>query len=509
MARRRLLIFLALWASVATAFLLDGNVEGNELDTLALAKERIDPTFVVGDFRLSLPPGPRLAFQILLEPLLRTMPLLGVSIVGRLLLYALLAGGLARIAARIGLDVFEALIAAALFVSMGQGLAAGEFVIGGLEGKGLAYACVFWGLDAFLGQAWPLSALWFGIALTIHPLVGAWSALALVATALTCRTTISGRRIALAIGVLLVAASPGLLSAWSALGSHAPSGVDAAWIYVRFRHPHHLEPRWFLLGHPVSLAWFAVATTAAVAATAVGLPTGQQRAVGRFAQMTLAVYWLGITVAALPHVERFLALYPFRVGDTLFPLFAIALAVASVSTRAPARLTRIGKPLGAGAAVLLAAVALMREVRATAERQREPVRRAYAWISAHTERESLVLCSPALHYAGVHMRRATVASARAIPTADADVAEWFRRVVDLNGGRLPRERGLAAFEELDAGFSALSAEQYRALATEYRAQYLLLRQGRKLPFAIEYDDGVWVVYRLDFDRQDAKTPVDG
>jgi hypothetical protein len=76
------------------------------------------------------------------------------------------------------------------------------------------------------------------------------------------------------------------------------------------------------------------------------------------------------------------------------------------------------------------------------------------------------------------------------------VAAWYRRLVDLAGGRPPRARGFPAFQELAARFQALSPPDLAALAARYGARYLLRRSGRPLPYEALYDDGTWAVYRL-------------
>jgi hypothetical protein len=478
-------------AALCAVYLLDGNVEGNELDTLALALHRLDPGFIAGDFRLSLPPGARLPFQMALSPLLRVLPFPAVSIVGRLGLYVLLAGALGRLAAKLDMDLAETLIAGTLYALLGQEIAAGEFMIGGLESKSLAYAGVLWGLDGALAQRWTRAGICLGLAFTFHPLVGLWSALA-AAAALVGAPRAAWIR---AFPAFVLAASPGLALTVAWRSDASPTTVDGWWIYVYFRHPHHLDPSWFLRGAGPVLR-LAAALSLCLASLAVRFPTEAQRIMARFARATMGIFVLGLLLSRLPHAERFLATYPFRIGDTLFPLIGLALLVRWSFQGRISGLAGAAKVAGMAGATTLSLAALVGDLQERKEWDRTPVRAAYAWVRDHTPEDALVLCSPALDYAGLYMRRPTVASARAVPTAPADVAAWYLRLLDLEGGKAPRARGFPAFQELEAGFEALPPETIDALSVKYGARYLLRRSGRVLPYEVLFDDGAWAVFRL-------------
>lgn len=483
--------FVPILGAISLTFLLDGNLESNELDTLALALHHLRPSFIAGDFRLSLPPGARLPFQVVLTPLLLALPLPAVSIVGRLGLYALLAGALGRLAAKLDMDRTEALIVGVLYTLLGQQIVAGEFVIGGVESKSLAYAAVLWGLDFALGRRWARAGVAMGLAFTFHPLVGLWSTVA-AALALWRAPRDAWAR---AVPAFLLAAAPGLALVLPLLGPTAPSTVDGRWIYVYFRHPHHLDPSWFLKEREPALR-LAAALALAVGSLRVRFATEAQRTMARFGRATLAIFVLGLAASCLPRAERFLVTYPFRVGDTLFPLIGLSLAVRRVFQRRTSGLAGATKVAATAGAATLCLVALRHDLEERSEWKEAPVHAAYAWVRDHTPADAVVLCSPARDLAGILMRRVTVASAKGVPTAPADVAAWYLRLVDLNGGKPPRQRGFAAFDELDDGFEALSPAEIDALAAKYHASYLLRHSWHPLPYEAQYDDGEWAIYRL-------------
>ena len=55
---------------------------------------------------------------------------------------------------------------------------AGEWVVGGVEAKGIAYVLVFLGLDSLVRDRWNRALLLFGAAAAFHVLVGGWTAVA-------------------------------------------------------------------------------------------------------------------------------------------------------------------------------------------------------------------------------------------------------------------------------------------------------------------------------------------
>ena len=99
--------------------------------------------------------------------------------VGRVVLWAALAFGWYRlnrvVIGRPWASVISAMIFACFMVKFQM---AGEWVIGGIEGKVFAYVFVFLGLDSLARNRWNLMWVFFGMAAAYHPVVGAWSVIA-------------------------------------------------------------------------------------------------------------------------------------------------------------------------------------------------------------------------------------------------------------------------------------------------------------------------------------------
>jgi len=132
---------------------------------------------------------------------------------------------------------------------------AGEWLIGGIEGKSLAYPFVFFALEAMLRRRWNRAGIFLGVATALHVLVGGWATL--IAGILFFvsgdwrrrRQTADGRRqqrlYVPFVGIIVGGATAlcGLLPVLM-LNSGVSAEVisKANQIYVFERLPHHLVP---------------------------------------------------------------------------------------------------------------------------------------------------------------------------------------------------------------------------------------------------------------------------
>lgn len=142
---------------------------------------------------------------------------------------------------------------------------AGEWVVGGVEAKGLAYALVFAALREVACQRWRAALLLTGLAGAWHVLVGGWTAVALgVAWGLEGRQRVPARMLLPAALMAGVLALPGLLPALALdRGVERNTTIEAARIYVFDRLDHHLVyhrfPGWYITRWQLMVAgWLAV-----------------------------------------------------------------------------------------------------------------------------------------------------------------------------------------------------------------------------------------------------------
>ena len=338
----------------------------NEPHFLAKARHLVDPDWCPHDFFLESS-NPHLAFYVLVGPLTRLFPLAVAAWIGRVLALLLLATGWVALTRRLIPGTWSAWPAICVFLlASAIGHISGEWVVGGVEAKVFAYGLLLWSAAAAIDTRGRRAAVFTGLAISMHPIVGGWG--------LACGLFASGtRRLFRPIdratgphhpffewfirGALLTAAAlPGLLPAIGLLGR---GSVEADHVQLFARLPHHLVPSGFSVVAIVAyacllVAWFAswsrmprapwhnwwsdVVVTSAVIAI-IGAMVAHPDA--------------PLTATTLDRVRlTVMKFYPFRLLDVLLPA-AAALAAAAWLARPNWRRARTVLPVACLALALL------------------------------------------------------------------------------------------------------------------------------------------------------------
>lgn len=499
-------IVLALFALATVNYLLKNLVSLGEVQTLLYAKQLASSDFLPGDWYLNRQQLVRVPFQVLVYPLVALFPLPVVSVLARLLGYFCVTAAFGLIAHRLRLNAAYAFIALGFFLWLDQSLVPGEeWILKRIESKVFAYGFVLFALRALLGRKLWLAGALAGLATTMHILVGLWSTVALGLTVLWLRLA-DWRQGAAAIGCWLLTASYALYCVYAKLGEPpGPEGFDAAFIWSEFRNPHHLYLSYwgFDLDTVLFLGLVAILWVAPRFA-----PNREEYAiVSRFALATLVPFLGGLLVMATPIAPEVLRYMPFRVADALVPLLGLLVAVPVVLRWIPRPQART--LVAAGLVAFCAWEALQGLERGLEQQGRHPrgghwenrtdTRALYEicdWVRENTPRGSLILTSPRVDVLTYLCERPVVVTFRDVPSGAADLAEWYERLVDLNGGEEPEERGYAARSEVDRNFRGLSASEYLTLGRKYGGRYLLVEDREPLDLERLYEAGDWELYSL-------------
>lgn len=332
---------------------------------LTKAKHYWDPQWCAGDLFLESADA-HLAFYWTIGWLTRFCSLTTTAWVSRILVWTLLAWSWRRLSAALAPQPFASVLSAALFlVGLKYGHMAGEWVVGGVEAKGPAYALAFLALEAWI-QSRTKHALWLaGAAAAFHVLVGGWLIVILTANELVLgRRPLARTDLVLGIIGAGILALPGLLPALLLGRGGGDAESSAAVIYVYRRLSHHLVfhrfGAWFWFRHTLLLAvWGAFAwrqwgdlrlrrlhgvVLGAVGLAVVGVVIDQ----GLLYQQELAArllrfYWFRLSDAFVPlgaavgGVSAVLALRNDSAQYVRSLTFAIALAVVGISAVVVAR----------------------------------------------------------------------------------------------------------------------------------------------------------------------------
>ena len=339
---------IVLTAFLSLKFLLDNNMGNvNEVDVLPLARQYADPTWIPHDWYLNQPPGYRLLFQSIVGKLAVVWGFLAASIIGRLVCYGLVSSGLFFIGRRLGLNFAFLLLAVLLFIiNPYQGAVAQEWIIGPLETKTIAYGFVLLGINWMLGGRYGLAVLMVGFATSFHVLVGGWTFLSvlgwLALNQVFKQTHRSGIRgvghLASIILTYLIASAFAIPPVLHHLRVPSPSGpINASYIYVFLRLPHHLNPlSWgidwlfgllYLLILGISVAIIRRQTDSKQSAAFYDARLD----LARFTLVALIPFVLGALIAPFDLQGKWLQYYPFRLGDVMLTLSTCLLFICALT----------------------------------------------------------------------------------------------------------------------------------------------------------------------------------
>ncbi len=459
-------------------------------------------------------------FQMLMGPVLKTGGFLAASVIGRLAVYLLLAGGLTAVARALGLRLVFALPAIVLMDQF-YSLAAGEWITRGVEPKVFSYGLVLLALASLLRR--DRTPVWWafllGLAVSFHVLVGLYATLVFAAVVALFRREgpIGWRTIGCAAAVFLLAGTAGWIPAFHHI--HGRSLTAAAvgaplcpsYIYVYLRDAHHLDPgNWppvwrlrlavfmfvlFFSWRVVRLASLRDNTPDRIAAASRLLA---------FAVISMVPFAAGLLVAPFDPQGKILQYYLFRFGDVLLPLgtyFLAALALqVGPSGRNASRVGAAMRVVVAAGFVVLGAVFvrqawLLREYPGRAQGVSPAWKECTGWVRQNTPTDALFIVSP--------LRTETfpwLAHRRLLGTfkqfnMSGGLVEWQRRMSALAGTEEPWPAGgWRGAVWLQQRYFQLGTEPVRRLLETYDASYFVTVSNHRLDLPVVFSNSQFTVY---------------
>lgn len=478
----------------------------NEVDSLPSARQAVDPGWLPNDWYLNLDIGYRQPFNLVAGTLVARLGFLQGAYVGRVWVYLLVASALAALCRALRLRLWLALLVLVVFL-FDQSLVAGEWIVGGVDTKSIAYAFVLLALAGFLQQRYFLGFACAGAALSFHVLVGLYALFCAVVALLLLPTWRRDWRKLLSRGwIFFVTGAYGLLEVARQLAPQPGSDTAAAWqIYVQLRVPHHVLPS----AWPGRL-WIVKLALATGLFLAVLLASRSQkmRFVAAYALASVALFLAGLGIYAAGQTAL-LRFYWFRFADVMAPLLALVLLAKLVDDFLAGRLaaprlspdrqawlrtviSRSGPLLTAAAVLLVTLNALQAHLaRPTLSDSDASVQPALAWIAANTAQDAVFLADPSLEDFYVSAQRALFVSFKHSPQSPAELLEWYERIQLAHRGP---QTGPAAEAEASAAFYAMDADEIRQVAATYGVSHYLGRPEQALPFERIFNTPEFTVY---------------
>ena len=478
----------------------------NEPHYLGKARHFWNPQWAEGDFFFDSADTHRV-FYLACGWLTRWVSLWAFAWIGRLATWLLLALAWQRLCEFVVGRARWAALSAALFLTFNVGChLAGEWVVGGFEAKGLAYALVFAALAALVRNRWNLALVVAGGASAVHVLVGGWSAIALGVCWLLSRDRPPLARLLPGIigGGLL--ALPGIVPALELNWGVDPQIVaEANEIYVFQRLPHHLVPqsfRWpFLVRYLIMiLVWLSINRAATENA---GLERLRGVVVASLA-IALCGFVLSLVTVNYPDVRAaILRYYWFRLADVMLP---VGIAISAVTGLSNNPKSKIQNPkllvwLAVCAALVVyarddyAAWNLFRNVprgdRSGKVLDADDWHETCKWFAGNTAAGSLAITPRMAQTFTWYAEHGQVVSWKDLPQDAVAVVRWSQRLADIYGRRYPEFQG-----RWRESLTELSPQRLRELGRRYNADYLVVEAEPPLDLPELYRNKSYAVYRL-------------
>jgi hypothetical protein len=504
----------------------------NETAYLTKARHFADPSWGRGDFFLETPDAHGV-FYLFMGPMAASLPLAQAAWIGRWLGWLALAVGFRHATMPLLTAAWPRILAAAVFsLALRNTTAAGEWVLGGCESKVFAWALVLAAIGELARGRFSSAWLTLGGATALHPIVGGWGLVALVAS--RCFPAARGASArgstasagsaphrypllpaALLIGGVLLAAAGIVPALGLSAGADQAMKAAAAKIHVVERLSHHLLPRTFADGmvarHVLAILLWWILRRLSDGSTATRERAARVR-VDRFLLASLVISLSGIAVSLLePFAANttysLLRFYWFRLADVLVP-FGLATAAAAVLMNDSA----LGVLLPARPAVIRAIVGLLLCLDLAHESRHWPLpgrtgllARSDAkvdavawqdcchWIAANTPADACFLTPRGAASLTWWTGRREVVGWKNSPQDARSLVEWRRRIIDC----FSRE---GSFVNLERSTAALGPERLRRVAEQYDATHAIIPLDvpgvDSLPFERLHANRGYAIYRL-------------
>ena len=388
----------------------------------------------------------------------------------------------------------------------------GEWVIGGIESKVVAYGFLLFAIGHAVRSEFCRAGVHTGLAIAFHPVIGVWGAMALAGMAIwgfiNGLNRLPVRRLFIATVLLLLASAPGLIPALLLIGGGDPA-ADHLQVFVRLGH--HLDP----LRFPI-FAWLYYAALILVwLGLRINLPRiNAESLFTRFVFVALLIAFVGLVIGLRtgPVEEMWfrglrtglLKFYWFRLADIFVPMAAAVsmtrLLIQFYAGREPIRWAWPRSFAQVVVALILVgfiSVPYLRE-------PHDPSRMSYArhanwievcrWISGNTPEDGLFFTPRHAWAFTWYSDRSDYFAYKNMPQDAASLLEWNnRRLFQQEWWERVAATALTPENEWPR---KVHPSMVDALKTETEATHVVLHNSSVLPLKPLFSNESYSVYQL-------------
>ncbi|MFN0122755.1 MAG: DUF6798 domain-containing protein [Blastocatellia bacterium] len=485
--------------------------DSNHAGLLPVVRRILDPNYLPGDFNIELRLYHHRVFAYLIAGLSMILGEMNAVILLHICGALLLAFALWHLCETLGLTL-PAYLTAGVFLATGflwtgLGLEENDFV-GNAEIQPPLFAHSFiLLLTAFLMRArWRAAAFFAGLATLFHLQIGATCAL-MIAPLYVMRLRQFGVKEILRLAALfLVPALPALIHLSGMLGRgllRSGASEYSLPFYIDFRHPHH-----FALMSTAHLLWVS-GHVVMVLVTWLWLRNMRRDEAPRL--FVLVVMSLALVVLSAIHFADYYLLRQDKIANIqMIRLSPLLTVFGTLSVLLVLHVWLNAWQWGEVAPLSLLLIFATAWGVHTARDPESPFHlglRPYArydhawvrmcnWIATNGPRDTAYVTPPGFDGFTYLTHRSCVAEFKINPDGGLHMAEWFERLRDLGGGKLPNEKGLKNRKPLNVALGKLSADQLIAASRKYHAGYAVLPQASTVPFEVLHDTGSLKLVRI-------------
>ncbi len=370
-------VLIAVWATFLLYGLIAAPVPAvNEPHYLCKSKHFWQPDWCDRDFFLASR-NAHTVFYATIGGLTRFFSFTQAALFGRILATFVLAWGWTRCWSQLFFTKWAVLWSAWIFLIFSAcGNFSGEWLVGGVEGKVPCYGFLLAAFGDVLRRRFVLAAIWAGLAVSFHPVVGVWGLLAFALSWVLERVIDANRQkrrrmqsaalsegrlkgkansltetepvphlslgsILLPCVILIVFALPGLIPVYQLLTEAVSPETRRAGTYIQvyYRLAHHLDPMLFPFR---SYACYVLLVLFWLCSCRWGGRTIAKKRLDHIVFWSLMFAVAGILIGwgprppiRMPFYDQrmnLLKFYPFRLADVLMPI-AVAVSLVSVLER--------------------------------------------------------------------------------------------------------------------------------------------------------------------------------
>ncbi len=486
---------------------------GNETDYLPSIKQAVDRAWLPNDWYLNLNISYRQGFDFIFGELVSKFGFVNGAYLGRLLAYLLVAIAIYIFFRTIHLRPLFGILVLLFFLNH-QSLAAGEWIVGGLETKTIAYAMVILSFSFFLRKRYFIGFALAGAAISFHVLVGGYALICILVASLLNKSWRTEWRLYLKnFWPFLITGSLGI---WAVVEELIPQrGIDVikAWnIYVYYRVPDHVMPfTW------TNLHWkpeLALATGLFI--IIYFMRTSKSASfVAAFALGSVSMFLIGLGIYTIRDTTL-LRFYWFRFPDVMLPFLSAALIALFLNDFADRHIIKkslfqefqlglqtLLRLLPPTIIILLVVMMIQQTNRLQISYKdslyNDPgtILPAFEWISKNTPKQALFLVDPTELEFYIDAQRAMLVSWKHSPQSAGPILEWYKRIELCNGNAsLVKGDSAASVKQLHTNFYKLDQTQIQQIANLYGTNYYVGLADQQLTFERVYSDSMYAIFKI-------------